>query len=190
MLVRYYDWEIDVLNESVNSEKTREAFAHYQIEYSNLLDNGRLVQPSSLHGIRVSKDGKEISSAILLECCGATGIHTNSFIIRNDVIFICCSDKVYALHLPNLKLKWMKSLDPFTSFAIHRFENDFIIHGELNIFRVDEEGNIKWKFGGKDIFVNTNGKKEFEIIGDKIHLTDWENNCYILDGNGKEISKS
>jgi hypothetical protein len=55
------------------------------------------------------------------------------------------------------------------------------------------EGNEKWKFGGRDIFITLDGKEPIEItpdkiIPDKIILKDFEGYEYILDENGHELS--
>ena len=46
-----------------------------------------------------------------------------------------------------------------TNFTIYKFKDDFIIHGELEIFRITKLGDIKWSFSGKDIWVNIEGKQ-------------------------------
>lgn len=37
---------------------------------------------------------------------------------------------------------------------------------------------------GRNIFITPDGKDDFRIIDDKIHLTDWEGNKCILDLEG------
>lgn len=40
------------------------------------------------------------------------------------------------------------NLDPATCLAIHRFADDFIIHGKLEITKIDLTGTIEWNFSG------------------------------------------
>jgi hypothetical protein len=142
-------------------------------------------QATSKHGIKVTKDGQHITSAIICQTGGATGIHDNSFLITADYLLICCCDTVYSFKLPWLTLNWKKKFDAATCFAIYPFKDDFIIHGELEIKRVDMDGNVKWEFSAKDIFVTQDGKEAVKLIGDRIEVTDWDGDTYILNGDGQ-----
>ncbi len=66
-------------------------------------------------------------------------------------------------------------------------EEDFIIYGELEIFRITKNGEIIWRFGGRDIWVSVDEKKPFNIESDKIRLFDFESNEYVIDFNGNQI---
>jgi hypothetical protein len=183
MISCYKDFTIEVINDGSYTHGSADNISSYEIEYYD----GDSSHTSSKHGIRISKDDEEISSAIICVGGGMTGIHKQAYIIKGDSIFICCGSMIYSLSLPILNLNWCKELDMATCFGIYEFENDFIIHGEVEISRLTETGDIKWQFSGRDIFVTLDGKKEFEIIGDTIKLIDFENYEYILDANGKEI---
>lgn len=60
-----------------------------------------------------------------------------------------------------------------TDLGIHQFKNDFIVHGETQVNRINENGEIIWDFSVRDIFVNPDGKTEFKIIENRIELIDW-----------------
>lgn len=181
MILKHENFVIEITDESdLDSAKFKKQYPAdlgHKIEY----------QPSSKHGIRVIESGIEKCSAILLENGGATGISENSFLIKKDRIYICCSDKVYCLNITDLSANWRKQFDIATCFGIYEFEDDFVIHGELQISRIDKNGNEKWTFGAKDIFVNPDGKKEFKINGDRIELTDWDGTKYELNSDGIEM---
>ncbi|MCQ6957984.1 hypothetical protein [Mucilaginibacter aquariorum] len=145
-------------------------------------------QINSKYGVRVIKNDTETSSALVCSDGLSTTVHPTSYVIKNDIIFLCCGRHVYALDIPVLQLKWFKELDPATCIEIYSFEDGFIIHGEISISRVTLAGEIKWEFSARDIFVNLNGHKEFEITGGQIKLVDFENYEYILDANGKVIT--
>ena len=142
-------------------------------------------RPTSKHGIRITRDGQSVASAIICENGGATGIHDNSFIITGDVLLICCSDAVYSFKLPTLGLNWRKKLDAVTCFGIYPFKGDYIIHGELEIKRIDLHGNIKWDFSAKDIFVTRDSSEAIRFNGNTIELTDWDGDQYVLNENGR-----
>lgn len=187
-MVSYYkDFIVEIIDEPNYSFGSVDNSFVYDIEY---FDKMYTYEFGSKHGIRISCNGEKIRSAIISGHGGQTGIHVKSYSIKNDAIFICCGSSIYSLTIPSLKLNWTKELDMVTCFGIYEFENDFIIHGEIDISRLTPGGDIKWQFSGRDIFVNIENKKEFEIAGDVIKLTDFGNFTYILDGNGKEIKKS
>lgn len=89
--------------------------------------------------------------------------------------------------IPFLELIWNKEFDSFANFSIYKLEEDIIIHGELEIFRITKEGTIIWSFGGRDIWVNTEGQPEITIENNTIRLFDFESNEYVLDFDGNQI---
>jgi hypothetical protein len=143
------------------------------------------LQPTSKHAIRVTKDGQGIASAIVCESGGGSIIHKKSFVVKDSTLFICCCDTVYSFGLPKLTLNWKRELDPATCFGIYSFKDDFIIHGELEIRRIDVDGNTKWDFSARDIFVTQDGTESIKLTEDNIELTDWGGDKYILDEHGQ-----
>lgn len=190
MQIQYNDYIIDLINDANYTINSADNITSYQIEYFDGTNMEDRFYPTSKHGIRIIKDDLEINSAIICEIGTGTTIHENSFVINNDTILICCADKVYSIGLPDLRLNWKNRIDPATCFGIYKFEGDFIVHGELEISRININGEIIWQFGSRDIFVLPDGGNAFSIIDNKIHLKDWENYEYILDSNGKEIRKN
>lgn len=187
MTVRYQDYSIDIIDDRGYSLNPADNSVHYAKEYfDETVREGRFI-PASKHGIRIKQDGIELSSAILCETGGATGIHKNSFLFADNSLFICCCDKVYALKLPDLEMIWKKELDLATCFGIYEFDGDFIIHGEISITRIDKNGNEKWRFGARDIFVTQDGSESIKVHPEKIELKDWQGYNYVLDKNGNEI---
>lgn len=188
MTVNYKDYSIDIVDDQTYSINSADNTSHYDKIYFDGSTNQDRFYPTSKHGIRVKQADKELTSAIICEVGGATDIHNGSFTISEDTLLICCCDKIYSLKLPDLSINWHKRLDPATCFGIYPFDNDFIIHGELQITRIDKDGNEKWTFGARDIFVTPDGKASFTIQADKILLTDWEGYKYKLDKNGVEVN--
>jgi hypothetical protein len=187
MRVPYKDYSIDIFEDKTYTLNSVDNLVKYQFEYFEGEGYEDRFYPTSKYGIRVSQNDTEIRSAIICEIGGATTIHENSFVINNDSVYICCCDKVYSLGLPNLELKWIKRLDPATCFGIYEFGDDFIIHGELQVSRINRQGELKWDFGARDIFVLQDGGKAMTLANNRIYLKDWEGYEYILDFNGKEV---
>ena len=87
--------------------------------------------------------------------------------------------------LPNLALKWKTQADQATCFQIFQYQDDYIIHGELQVTKLDKDGNKKWEFGSPDIFVNIDNEEEFKLEPDGISLTDFSKTKYKIDFDGK-----
>ncbi|RYU89903.1 hypothetical protein EWM62_10155 [Mucilaginibacter terrigena] len=183
MISKYKGLVVEFINESNYELGSTDNINIYDAIYSDGNYNYQ-----TKHGINVSENDKKVSSALLVGNGGGITVHENSFVIKNDDIFICCSEMVYSLKLPKLTLNWYKAIDQATNFEIYTFKDDFIIHGEMSIFRITANSEIKWEFSARDIFVNLNSHKEFEIIGEQIKLVDFQNYEYIIDENGNVIS--
>nr|WP_294787497.1 hypothetical protein [uncultured Flavobacterium sp.] len=183
MKIDYKNFEIEVIDDQNYTLNSPDNLRHYQKVYSEDIES----YISSKHAIIIKEEEIEISSVIICESGGATGIFANSFIIQEDKIWLCACNKIYCLEIPSLELIWQKEFDQFTNFCLYKLEYNFIIHGELEIFRITKEGEIVWRFGGRDIWVNTNGKMELTIENKLIRLFDFESNEYVIDFNGNLI---
>ena len=76
-----------------------------------------------------------------------------------------------------------------TAFEIRPIDDGYIVHGELEISRIDNFGNIVWQQGGADILVNPDGTDNFELTPERIQVTDWNDKTYIFDFNGVELNE-
>lgn len=154
------------------------------------LGSGALDYPVSQYGIKILNDGTEINTCIIIGSGGATGINKSSALLDIDKVVICCCNTVFCLSVPSLELLWQTEADIATCFEIYKLDNDYIVHGELDISRIDGCGNIKWQFGGMDIWVSLGDKSAFTIASDCIQLFDFCNNEYRIDFNGKLLWSS
>lgn len=188
MTIKYKDYSIDIFDDPTYSINSTDNTSQYDKIYYYGSTNEDRFYPTSKHGIRIKRTDSDFTSALICEIGVATGINKNSFLVADDNLLICCCDKIYSLKLPDLSFNWRKRLDHETCIGIYPFDIDFIIHGELKITRIDKDGNERWTFGARDIFVTPDGKNSFAIQGDKILLMDWEGYNYILDKNGVEIN--
>ena len=142
----------------------------------------------SIFGISVHQDDVLLQSAVIGASGGGTGIHPTSLVYDEERLVICCSDSVFCLSLPALDLRWQTKADLVTCFQIFKYKNDYIVHGELEITRLDGDGKIIWQRSGGDIFVTLNSsQKDFLIAEDYILATDWQSRTYKFDFDGNEI---
>lgn len=187
MKVNYKNFEIEIADDPTYTLKSVDNLRIYDKIYTEIENQDDRYNPSCRHAIIIKRFGEEISTAIICEIGGSTGISKNSFIIEDDKIWLCACNKIYCLEIPSLELKWKKEVDYFTNFSIYKVEEDFIIHGELEIYRISKEGEIIWSYGGRDIWVNTEDKPEFTIENNFIRLFDFESNEYIINFDGETI---
>ena len=188
MTVKYKDYSIDIVDDQTYSTNSADNLSHYNKIYFDGSINQDRFYPTSKHAIRIMQHDQELSSAIICEVGGGTTVHDKSFIIFDNSLYICCCDNVYSLKLPDLSINWSKRLDPATCLGIYSFDNNFIIHGELTISYIDKDGNVKWDFGARDIFVTQDGTDSIIFQSDKILLKDWGGYKYTLDKNGVVIT--
>ena len=183
MTVEIGKYQVELLNESDYNPDSNDNLNKY---LKNYLTESDFKLPTKI-GIKTLENGTEINSAIIGAEGGATGLHKTSQIIESNQILICCCDSVFCLDLPTLNLNWKTKVDIATAFEIFKIENGFIIHGEFEITRIDNEGKIIWQNGGADIFVSQNGNDDFEVKDKFVKATDWDNRIYKWNLNGAEI---
>jgi hypothetical protein len=180
----YNDFTIEVINEPTykfGSSDNKFTYSKYYFA------DGAAEYPTSHHGVKIYQDDHIIESCIVIGSGGATGVHQNSSLLDVDQLLLCCCDTVFCLTLPHLTLKWQTRSDPATCFQIFMQQDDYIIHGELQVTKLDRDGNKKWEFGGADIFVSIDNEEEFRLENDGILLTDFAKTKYKIDFDGKLI---
>lgn len=143
---------------------------------------------STFVGIKIYENKQLIKSAIIGSEGGNSGISENSKIIKKNRILICCADKIFCLSFPELNLLWKTKADQISCFEIFKKDNFYIVHGETEISKLDENGMILWQKGGADIFTTISGKDDFELNEKYIIATDWENRTYKFDYDGNEFT--
>lgn len=143
---------------------------------------------SSAYGISVWQAGECIAEKLLLGSGGATGIHTYSAIADKNGVHICCGDSVFSLSLPQLDCQWITKADLATCFQIYPYQDDYIVHGELFITRLNPQGKRQWQYGGRDIFVTLDARyPDFSMEKDGILLTDFSLNQYKISYDGNTL---
>lgn len=181
---QYKDLAIEVLDEPTYKFGSADNNFNYSKHY---FGDGATEYPTSKHGIKIYQDDQIIDTCAIIGSGGATSIHQSSSLLDKDQLIICCCDTVFCLTLPNLELKWKTQADQATCFQIFKQQDDYIVHGELHVAKLNKNGIIKWEFGGADIFVSIDNEEEFKIENDGILLTDFAKTKYKIDFDGKLI---
>lgn len=183
-----YKWEgftIEIFDDPNYNYASTDNIYNYPKQYFSTGERGGWWK----HGIKIyeDEDDQAINGCVLLGTGGKTSPHKTSIILENDRLVFCCGDTVFCLSLPNLELKWKTQADPATCFQIFKLEEDYLVHGELEITRLDKNGNPKWKFSGRDMFVTLKDENSLVIHSDYIELTDFEYEKYKIDFDGNLI---
>ncbi|MBS7565757.1 hypothetical protein KHS38_15215 [Mucilaginibacter sp. Bleaf8] len=145
-------------------------------------------KPTSMQAIHLHSDGVPLKSILLGATGGGTGVYDNTALIDNDRLVTCCSDTVFCLSTTRLDLLWQTKVDMATCFAVYQYQQDYIVHGELEISRLDSRGNIVWQNSGADIFVTPHGDSNLILLEDGIVATDFKFSKYVFDYDGNAIS--
>lgn len=178
------EYQIKIYNESTYTVGSIDNVNSYDKIYFG--DNAR-EYPTSKHGVSIIQNGEIVNKCLIVGSGGSTTIHENSSVRYKNQLLICCCNSVFCISLPNLELEWVKVFDSATCFQIFELNDSFIIHGETQVSKIDSNGNLKWKFGGEDIFVSIDNEVEFKILEDGIILCDFANTFYKIDFDGKLI---
>ena len=91
--------------------------------------------------------------------------------------------------IPDLDLEWKTISDTATCFGIHYLDKDYVVHGELEITRLDKDGKIVWQKSGRDIWTTAEAFDDFAVYDNYILATDWGYNRYKFDFDGNLLEE-
>ena len=180
-LAPYYIEVFDNNNYDVSSSDNINAYDQFYVN-----TNG--YRPSSIHGIHLFKGDQLLKSVAVAASGGGTGIHDHSCIVNSARLVICCGDTIFCLAVPELTLQWKTIADAATCFGIYPYQEDYIVHGEMAITRLNTDSDIIWQQGGADIFTTLEGKDDFMITDEYIIATDFQYRRYKFDFEGHIIA--
>ena len=183
MNIEYKNYFIEIIDETDYSNKNSSC-------YKKNFVSGNQSDYSTKYGIKIKNSSNELINSCLL--VGATGSGTSpnekSCLIEDDILFICISNLVFSLSLIELNLNWYKEVDFATAFGIYKMNDDFIIHGELYITRLNKKGEIIWQKSGSDIFVSPSSVNfptdNFYIKDNMIFAKSWDERKYQISYDG------
>jgi hypothetical protein len=179
--LKFGDYTVLLVDEPTYSLESVDNIREYADEYV-LSDDSYF---GSKHGLQILEGERLLTSCILIASGGPTKIHSQSAIIVQDNIYVAVGNMVCSLNLPSLKLKWWQKVDFATCCGIYHLsaEGAVITHGECDISKFSESGELIWSKSGKDIF--TEG---FEIKGNYIRAIDFNHEEYRIRLTDGQIS--
>ncbi len=109
---------------------------------------------------------------------------------HRDGLFMMLNDVLCIFSPETVSVTKQTRINPMgTMFEVYPLENDYILYGEMEIYRISEELIVKWVFSGRDIFVRYQGNEPaFLLKQDRICLYDFEDNYYEITFEGKLIT--
>jgi len=177
-------YQIDIFREETFAIESVDHLHKYDIEH---FDESEYIF-ATIVGIKVFKDESLLTSAIIGSIGGGTGINKSSDIYEDTRVLICFSDSIFCLSIPNLTLLWMMQADQATCFEIFKYQEDYIVHGELEISRLNKDGKMLWQLSGADISTTIAGGQYCELTENFIIAKDFENRVYKFDYDGKDLA--
>jgi hypothetical protein len=107
-------------------------------------------RPTSVYGVLINDDPIIVFGA----GGGRTAVHEHSALILNSKLYLAVGDNIVCFLMGNHHLAWSLKADPVTCFGIHynSVRHALLSHGELEIVRIDEAGEVLWASPGADIF--------------------------------------
>ena len=109
-------------------------------------------------------------------------------ILDKNVLIVLQNDYITQIDLDSMQIVAGYELDVFgTTFSIYKMSDGYLIYGEIEIIKLDNNFQVLWRFGGRDIFVSITGKTSFEITSNSIKLYDFYDNFYEIDFDGNLI---
>jgi len=134
------------------------------------------------------KAEEEIKSIVLTAGGSVSSLWEKSALLDGDRLLVACGNEVFCILLPTLELLWHTQVDMATCFEIVAYQDDYITHGEVEISRLNKQGEILWQFSGKDIFVSSSERTPaFKMTSQGIDLIDFNYEEYHIDYEGKLI---
>ncbi len=173
LCLQYFDSEIFIRNEPTYSPCSADNVHAYDVEY--FLSDKREIM--NRHGVTLVNHDGTAKSCILLASGGGTTVHERSALICKDTLYVAVGSQLCALALPTLSLAWNAQVDFVTCFEV-LFSSEhkcLISHGELEIARVELDGNVTWSQSGHDIFTG-----ELFLEPDQVKITDWNDDLYVF----------
>lgn len=109
-------------------------------------------------------------------------------VVNEKGLFLMLDKTICLFNIETLEMSNKKELDALgTMFEVHPYGDDFILYGEMEIYRINTDLNVVWQFSSaRDIFVRYQGEDPaFIMKKDIICLFDFLDNYYEIDYDGK-----
>jgi hypothetical protein len=176
MLIDSTFGRIELINETAYTFCSTDN-VHRYLFAKNLAEEFR---PTSIHGVLLN--GEPL--AVFGDSGGGSGIHEHSAILIHGLLYLAVGSHVVCFRPTPFEYRWALQTDTATCFGVYFDEthNALISHGELEISRFTEEGQLVWSKSGADIFTEA-----FSLQPQFIEVLDFNKQTYHFNyGTGDE----
>ena len=179
-------YRIDIIDESVYTVKSFD----YDFQYDKIHLGSEIqdYKPYAQYGVMVYINDVLLKSALVMASGGVTSIHNVSAVMDDDRLLMCCGNHILCMKIEDLDLLWNQQADSATCLEIFNIKGGYIVHGEIAITRLDRDGQKLWSTCGADIFLTKEGEGGCEVTEDSILVTDWNNDHYTIDFEGRIVN--
>ena len=109
-------------------------------------------------------------------------------VLKDKDLIVLMNTMLTVIDCNALTIKSCKTISDFgVYFSLHKFDDGYVVYGELDIIKLSAELETDWSFSGADIFVTLDGRCSFYIEDDTICLIDWNGTEYKIDKYGNEL---
>lgn len=110
----------------------------------------------------------------------------NCAVLKDDELVVLQNEAIIKLNLDSFESNVFRINDTFgTYMAIYEHNDNYIIHGELEIRMIDSSFDTIWTFSVKDIIINFPPEHPLCLNQNYISFYDFDYNYYEIDYNGK-----
>lgn len=128
-------------------------------------------RPTSIHGVLLNDEPIVVFGA----GGGGSTVHEHSGLVLDSKLYLAVGDRIVCFVPLGQRLAWSLKVDSATCFGIyyHPSRHALLSHGELEIARINEAGELLWSSSGADIF-----SEEFRLEDEYIFAVDFEGREY------------
>lgn len=112
------------------------------------------------------------------ECCT---------VLNGEKLYTIKFNTMYEIDIITKQIRYIDLDDLSGAMGLYKTADGLIVHGEMEIVKLDFELNEIWHFLGADIFASMIDHPAITIYDDRIELLDFENNHYVISHDGKLI---
>jgi hypothetical protein len=158
MKIRTDELEIELVNEPAYNFGSAGNARSYPFAWS--LDPTEATMPA--YGVLLDSEPLAVFGA--WEC--VAGVHEHSALLLNGLLYIAFANRIVCLQPNPFELRWALEADSGTCFGVHYHQPSgaLIAHGELEITRFSESGDILWQSSGRDIFTGDFKLEELSVL--------------------------
>jgi hypothetical protein len=159
--------KIKIVNEPTYTFGSVDNARRYKYEIPLVFDQ----RPSSIHGVLLNDEPIVVFGG----GGGCSTVHEHSGLVLDSKLYLAVGDRIVCFVPFGQCLAWSSKVDSATCFGIYYnpSRHALLSHGELEIARIDETGELLWSSSGADIF-----SEGFRLEDEYISAVDFDGREY------------